>query len=251
MTQYYLGKGKVFEAERDANGRPKALRWMGDVSSAKLSFKTTKVDHKESYSGLNTKVKSVTTAQEATFDLTMHEINTGNLSSGVSGKVTKLVAGSVTGEVLTGSLVAGDRVALKYPKVSAVAITDSAGTPATVSPTKYKVDPNFGSIDFLDVTGFQQPFKAAYSHGELESVSLLTAQQTEKYIRYEGINLGEGGAPIVVELYKVKPEPFKDLALITDKFADLSISAEVLRDATKPADDEIGQFGRIIQVAPA
>jgi hypothetical protein len=76
-----------------------------------------------------------------------------------------------------------------------------------------------------------QPLKVAYTHAPLESVSMFTAQQSEVFIRYEGINLAEGGTPIVVELYKVNPEPLKDLALITDKFADMAISSAVLIDS--------------------
>jgi len=146
-------------------------------------------------------------------------------------------------------LVAGDRVSLKYPKVSTVVITDSAATPATLDPAKYDVDADFGTITFKDITGVTQPLKAAYTHAALASVSMFTKQLEDIFIRYEGINLGEDGVPVVLELYKVNPEPLKDFALITDKFADMAISSSVLIDSSKPADGELGQFGRIIQVA--
>jgi len=248
MTQYLLGQGKVYIAARDAAGKPKAQRWLGDVSAAKVGLKVTKADQKESYSGQRSTVKSIVVGKEATFDMTLQEVSKDNLALALSGKPTSLVSGSVTGEALPLALIAGDRVSLKYPKVSSVVITDSATPSVTLDPAKYDVDADFGAITFKDVAGVTQPLKVAYTHAPLESVSMFTAQQSEVFIRYEGINLAEGGTPIVVELYKVNPEPLKDLALITDKFADMAISSAVLIDSSKPADDEIGQFGRIIQV---
>ncbi|MBR7793780.1 hypothetical protein KDM87_14365 [Undibacterium sp. FT147W] len=249
MTQYFLGQGKVYIASRDAAGKPKAQRWLGDVSAAKLGLKVTKAEQKESYSGQRSTVKSIVIGKEATLDLTLLEISKENLSLALSGKSTILASGSVTGEALPLELVAGDRVSLKYPKVSTVVITDSAATPATLDTAKYDVDTDFGTITFKDITGVTQPLKAAYTHAALASVSMFTKQLEDIFIRYEGINLGEDGVPVVLELYKVNPEPLKDFALITDKFADMAISSSVLIDSSKPADGELGQFGRIIQVA--
>lgn len=248
MTQYFLGQGKVYIASRDAAGKPKAQRWLGDVSAAKLGLKVTKAEQKESYSGQRSTVKSIVIGKEATLDLTLLEISKENLSLALSGKSTILASGSVTGEALPLELVAGDRVSLKYPKVSTVVITDSAATPATLDSAKYDVDADFGTITFKDITGVTQPLKAAYTHAALASVSMFTKQLEDVFIRYEGINLGEDGVPVVLELYKVNPEPLKDFALITDKFADMAISSSVLIDSSKPADGELGQFGRIIQV---
>lgn len=251
MSNYLLAQGKIFIAKRDSAGKPMAQRWLGDVSAAKFSMKSTTVEHKESYSGQRATAKKVTTGKEATIDMTLMEISQANLCLALYGKSTTIASGSVTGEALPIALVVGDRVSLKYIKVSTVVITDSTPvTPLTVSPTKYDVDPDFGTITFKDVSAVVQPFKVAYAHAAIDSVSVFSAAQEEVFLRYEGINLAEGGAPIILELYKVNSEPLKDLALITDKMADMNISAAVLIDTTKPVDDEIGQFGRILQVAP-
>ncbi|MFZ6655664.1 hypothetical protein [Undibacterium sp. TJN19] len=247
-TTYLLGQGKVYIAKRDAFGNPKALRWLGDVSAAKLALKVTNAEQKESYSGQRGTVKRVQVGKEATIELTMMEINTDNLALNVSGVVTNTPSGSVTGEALP-VVVAGNRVAFKNPGVTSVVITDSASTPVTLATTKYKVDPAFGAVDFKDVTGATQPFLAAYSHGAVDSVAMFNAQQEDDFLRYEGINLAENGAPIIVELYKVNSEPLKELALITDKFAEMQITAAVLIDGAKTPSDELGQFGRILQIA--
>ncbi|MFZ6675379.1 hypothetical protein [Undibacterium sp. Xuan67W] len=251
MTQYFLGQGKMFIASRDSAGNPKAQRWLGDVSAAKIGLKTDNVKHKESYSGQRATAKNIVVGKEATIDMTLMEISQDNLCLAIYGKSSSIASGSVTGEVLPLALVAGDRVSLKYIKVSTVVITDSTPvTPLVVSALKYDVDADFGTITFKDVTGLVQPLKVAYTHAALDNVSVFTAPQPEVFLRYEGINLAEGNAPIVLEMYKVNTDPLKDLALITDKLADMNISASILIDNTKPVSDEFGQFGRILQVTP-
>lgn len=251
MTQYFLGQGKVFIASRDSAGKPQAQRWLGDVSAAKFGLKSTTADHKESYSGQRSLAKKIVTGKDATIDLTLMEISQDNLALALYGKPTSIATGSITGEQLPPDLIVGDRVSLKYLKVSTVVITDSTPvTPLTVGALKYDLDAEFGAITFKDVSALVQPFKVAYTHAALDNVSVFTAPQPEVFLRYEGINLAEGNAPIVLELYKVNTEPLKDLSLITDKIADMNITAAVLIDSTKPVDDEFGQFGRILQVTP-
>ena len=250
MTQYFLGQGKIFVAARTALGVALAQRWLGDVSDAKFSLKTTTLKHKESYSGQRSTAKNIVTDKEATIDLTLQELSQENLALALYGKSTEIASGSVTGEALPNNLVADDRISLKYMQVSAVIVTDSAATPATLNASKYVVDAQYGTITFKDVAGATQPFKVAYTHAALENVSVFTAAQPEVFLRYEGINLAEDNAPIILELYKVNTEPLKELALITDKLADLTISASVLIDNTKPVSDEFGQFGRILQLKP-
>ncbi len=247
-TDYFLGQGKVYIAKRDANGNVLAQRWLGDVSAAKLTLKVNKSEHKESYSGQRALAKSIVVGKESSVDLTVMELSKENLALSLFGKTISTAQGSVSGETLPTGLVAGDRVTLAFPKVSAVTLTDSSATPATITPAKYQIDPDFGAITLLDVAGITQPIKAAYTHAAVESVPMFTAPQPEVFIRYEGVNLAEDNAPFIVELYKVNTEPLKDLALITDKIADVNINCSVLIDRTKSADGDLGQFGRIIKV---
>ena len=249
MSNYLLGQGSIFVAERDANGKPKALRWLRDVSSAKIALKTTEVNHKESYSGQRSTAKVITTGKEASIDLTLMEMSGENLAMATQGKLAQVTNGTITNEVLPIGLVAGDRIALKYPKVSAVTITDSTGTPATLDPAKYHVNAEYGAIVLDDLTGVTQPLKVAYSYAALETVAIFAEGQKQTFWRYEGINLAEEGKPIIVELYRVTAKPLKDLSLITDKLSDMNISADVLIDTTKPANSDLGQFGRILQGA--
>lgn len=66
MSNYYLGQGKLYLAARTAGGQAKALRWLGDVSDAKLSLKVDNVKHKESYTGQRLDAKNLVIGKEAT-----------------------------------------------------------------------------------------------------------------------------------------------------------------------------------------
>ncbi|MGB7480153.1 MAG: hypothetical protein WA924_07500, partial [Burkholderiaceae bacterium] len=215
MSNYFLGQGRLDIAARTAAGLPKALRWLGDVSEAKLSLTVESVKHKESHTGQRMLAKNIPIGKEAVFDFTPMELSRENLAMTLSGTSTTVAQGTVTAEALPDGLVAGDKVALKYPQVSDVVITDSSVTPATVDSSKYEVNATYGTITIKDVAGLTQPLKVAYTHEAVDSVSVFTAAQSEIFVRYEGINLAEGGAPIIVELYKVATEPLKELALIT------------------------------------
>jgi len=252
MTRYLLGQGKWYTAKRDAAGNPKALRWLLDTSAAKIALKTSTVKQTESYSGQRGTVKNITVAKDCTIELTLQELSKENLSLALFGKAQTVASGSVTGEVLPADLVAGDRVALKFPKVSNLVLTDSATPPAPIDAAKYKLDPAYGAIVLNDITGITQPIKAAYKHDPVEQVSIFSSIPEDIFLRYEGINLAEDGAPIIVELYRVKTEPLKELALISDnKVADMNISGSVLIDTTKSPEDDLGQFGRIVQTQTA
>ncbi|MFZ6712974.1 hypothetical protein [Undibacterium sp. TC9W] len=251
QPEYYYGQGKVFLAKRDAAGNPLVLRWLGDVDDLKVSLKTTPIKRKEAWSGEKTTSMSLIVDKDASVDMTLMDFSNENLNLALYGKSITSASGSVTGERLPTGLLVGDRVRLENPLVSSVVITDSATTPATVNPSKYEIDPKYGALTVKDATGLTQPLVAAYSHGAIDTVAMFAVIPDNVFLRYEGINLAQGGAPVIVELYCVKTEPLKELSLITDKQGDMKISAEVLGDTTKPADAEMGRFGRILQVSSA
>ena len=77
---------------------------------------------------------------------------------------------------------------------SSVVIKDSTpGTPKTLAPgVNYQLRDGgiFGSLDVLDVTTggpFVAPFKADYAYGAHTRATLLTTDQQEYALRFEGV----------------------------------------------------------------
>lgn len=255
VETYYYGQGRIFLAERDATtGVPGAFRWVGDVSAFSIKLAVEKVEHKESYSGQRGLVRSFPIGKSATIDMTLHQVDTDNLSLTLNGSTSSVSTGTVSAEALPDDMVVGQEYILANPGVSSVVITDSTGTPLTLTAdTDYTVDADFGRITILDLGTYVQPFKAAYSYAARKSVGMFTTGQKNYALRYEGVNLAEGNAPVIADLYKLAPDPLAELALITtgNDVAGMQITGGVLLDSSKSATGALGQFGAITQVAAA
>lgn len=252
---YYYGQGRVSIALRDpVTGLPGKWRWIGDVSACAIKMQVQKVQHNESYSGQVAETKNFPTKKTATLDLTIHQIDSDNLSFALFGTKQSIVGSTVTGEAL-GTLAAGDVFYLANPGVSVVTLSDStSGTPKTlVAGTDYVVeDANFGRLRLINVGTYVMPLIASYTYGARTSVGMFTAAQPVVALRYEGLNLAEQNAPVLVDLYKVSTDPLAELALIGtgNDVAGMQVTGGILLDPGKPATGPLGQFGVISQITP-
>lgn len=245
---YYYGQGRVYLAKRDTSGNPINERFIGDVSALSVKLEVDKVEHKESFSGQKALVRSFPIGKTATLDMTMHQVDTDNLALALYGTSKSVTGSTVTDESLPENLAAGDSAALAHGGVSAVTVTDSTGTPASLTEgTDYTVDATFGRITIVDPGSYTQPFKVSYTYADAKSVGMFTSGQPELFLRYEGYNLAEGNSGVIVALYKVAPDPLQELALISDgnDVAGMQVSAGLLLDTSKSPTADLGQFGSI------
>lgn len=246
---YLFGQGKVEVAEITDSGLGEWL-WIGDVSEMTLSFEEEKFTHKESYSGNRSEVRELSVGTSMNTSLTIHELSADNVALFTRGKRTSVTAGTVTEEDL-GTVDAGDVVQLANFGVSDLVISDSAATPATIAPEHYTVD-EFGEIIFqsLPAPAPSMPLKASYSHTSAEQTAFLGGAKKDYALRYKGINLAEGNKPVLVELYKVAASLLQQLSLITNgnELASAPVEFKPLLDASKPANGDLGQYGRLVTV---
>ena len=249
---YFYGQGKLYSRLKGVSG---AWRWWGDVSALTFGGTDEKVSHKESYSGQKASVRSFSIGGDRTLSGTIHQIDVDSLAELLRGDVSTIAGGSVSAELLPADLVAGDVVKLDKPyNVSDLVIVDSTGTPVTLDPENYDLEAPFGSIQMLTIPGgAMQPFKAAYEYLGGRQVSFFSRTPKDIELRYEGINLAEGGAPIIAEFYRVSSAPLQQLALITsgNDVAGTEFSAEALLDSSKPVSGPLGRFGRYVQITEA
>lgn len=244
---YFSGQGRVYLAARDSNGNPLALRWVGNVPDLKVSLSTETIEHKESYSGQRLTDLQLIKSKDGEFSCTLEDFSVQNLELTLYGTTSSSTGGTVTDETLPTGIVAGETRLLANQFVSAVTITDSAASPATlVAGTDYKVHANQGAIEFLNVTGFTQPFKVDYTYGARKSVAMFRSAQPEVWLRFDGINTADGNKPVILDLYRVAINPTKDLSMIADDLQRFELSGRVLADLTKVNDATLGQFGRLI-----
>lgn len=246
---YFSGQGKLFVAPL-VNGIPGQFRWLGNVPDFKPSFDTSKIEHKESYSGQRLLDKVITTENKSTVTAELEDWSKENLALAVRGAVNEVASGTVTTgspETSPAGLVAGSIWALKHQKVSAVVVKDSSATPATVDTADYVVDPDFGTITLVDVTGYTLPLTASYAYGAVDNIAFFTQPIQEVALRFEGINTADGNKKVLAEIYRVALDPTKDLGLITNDLGKFSLEGNALVDPTKPDNDLVfGKFGRLV-----
>lgn len=245
---YFSGQGKIFVAPI-IDGLVGVFRWVGNVPDFSPKFDTSKLEHKESWSGQRLLDKSITTENKSTISATLEDWSPENLALAVRGTVGKTPTAAVTGELSPADLAAGDIWALKGVKVSSVTITDSAnGSPATVTNTKYTVDPDFGTIVFKEggLTGYTLPLKAAYTPAAADVVAFFTEGVKEVAVRFEGVNTADGNKKVLAEIYKVALDPTAELGLITEELGQFVLEGSALADQDRPDDVLFGKFGRLV-----
>ena len=65
-------------------------------------------------------------------------------------------------------------------------------------------------------------------------------------LRFEGLNMADGGQAVTVELYRVKTKPLSELLLIQKEFAQFEIVGQMLQDSNRSSTATLGQFGRVL-----
>lgn len=240
-------QGKVWLATRGTNGKPLALRWVDDASELQVKLTADKSERTESYSGNRLTSAVVQKGNKATFSLKLNAFLPENLALGLFGTPVTVSTGTVTAESFPLALENGDTIALAHSKVSSVVVTDSAGTPATLTPgTDYSLENTgaSGLLNILNVGSYTQPFKAAYSFAGGIDVAMFTQPAPERYLILDGINT-VSGERVVVRLYRCHFDPSSQLDLISADFGELPLTGDVLFDSINAADATLGGFGKI------
>ena len=250
MSNYFSFRGKVYVGERDTSGNPLGLTHIGNVPELSLSFAVETLEHKESMSGQDLTDVSVTTSKSGEISLTAEELIKETFALALNGTLTEVSSGTVsTAETIATAPTTGKIYLLAHPDVSTVVVKDHLA--ATVSDTKYTVNAKHGSIEFSDVTGLTGAVTVTYSYAAYKKVTMFTADDTDYWLRLEGLNK-VSNERVVVDLYKIRLNPTDGMAFINDELGSAPIKGKVLADTLKDADGALGQFGRMfIITAPA
>jgi hypothetical protein len=255
-NEYLYGKGKVMVCERDANGGIGKGIYLGDCPELKFSGSTDKLTHFESETGLNTQDRELVKTVSMEMSVTLQNISADNLALLVWGTQVEVEqAAGVSYTFPSSDIVDGD--IYKIPNTINLAnavLVDSAVSPATVSTTKYNVDEDFASVEFLDVATYTQPFKLNYDKGASIRIPMFTSQRPYRYLVFEGINLANPGAvgqKFQVELYNIGFDPATDISMIGDDFGKFELKGSVLVDETRKANSNLGGYGNITKAGAA
>jgi hypothetical protein len=249
-SKYYaVGQGKVYMALRDSTGQIGGFDWIGDADGFTVTGAETKVSFQESYSGNRVRVLDITSSVDMGFTLNLRNIDGDNLAKAFYGSSAAVVAASVTGEAIVAYN--GKMTALKYPGVSTVVVTKTAGSTTLVAGTDYTLDATNGTLTFLATStavpaGAGVPCTVAYAQAGVSSrVKALTGSAAEYVIRFEGKSQFDGKAQIAM-LHRAKPGIAAALSLIGTDVAQLALTGALLPDSTQPTGES--QYVTYVQV---
>ena len=240
-------QGFVNIGELLPNGKIGKMRWLGNVPEATLQLGVETEDKKEDFSGGRNLIGRLQTGVSAAFNYTMDYWSPANLALAFNASETDIAASTVTGEAFPAALVAGDLVRLDHPFASSLVITDAAGTPATLNGTNYRLEGHSkNTVKILDPAALIQPFSAAYSYAAATNLVLFSRIGKAVFMQFDGINT-ETGEAVLIEMWKVRNDPIKELGLINKAYGNMPMTSAVLYDATRATDAVLGGIGRMLQ----
>lgn len=213
------------------------------ILNLSLSRETEEI--KESCSGSRLTLLEYETSKSATIRLEMQEFDEDMLALALYGSSAAITGSTVTDEAMP-TMVVGGIYHTKHPKISAVSVTDSAGSPATLTAgTHYEIQQaDYGRIKILDLSTFVQPFLVDYTYAARENIKPFSQTSQIKSIRFDGISTADGKR-VRVLLPRVSFSPTEEFAFIGEEAAVLAIEGKLLL-ANFPANDPVlGAFGNI------
>lgn len=252
-SNLYFGHGEAWLGARNSSGQVSNFDVaLPQIDSLTIELSRESVEHVSKRTAVAGKDLKVTRMVSASGTLTCPTHTKELLAQYLYGSIQSVAGGSFTAatNVFPSGITAGQILPIPNNRthVSSLVITDSAGSPATLTlNTDYQiVDPDAGLIKFLNVTGFTQPFKAAGTEAAGNNVAVLTQRVLEKWVRFKGINIANDDKVCVVDLYRCQFEPASSWTLLNDgtDVNSYELKFEALIDSTKPSSDPLGQYGR-------
>lgn len=252
IEEFLYGQGEVLAAFWDGTTPPAANGWfkLWDVGALSVKLTRDSFTHKESRTGSKLEVREIQNGVSGTVDATINAINTRNLALMLNSDAQDVATGTVSGYALPAGVAAGDVILVDHVGISALVVHDSAGTPVLVSADHFSVAGGYGQIEVLSLPSGPaptQPLTLAYSYAAARAVGMLANKLPPVIaLRYNGINLAENGAPVIVDLWKLSVTVLSELALINNdtQVSNMPFSAKMLADFSRTETD-LGYFGQI------
>ncbi len=249
-TQLFSGQGIVYLSEKDTNGNLLGYRDVGNVPELKLSFETQTIEHKESRTGNRLVDHRLSTDKTCNASITLDGFDTETLKTVMYATVTTSAAGSELAESVTARL--GKVMPLSKINVSTVVVkgTGAKSTETYVVNKNYTVDAGSGSIYIMtaaeqtaasatDDIADADVLTVAYAYAAQTKTNAFKDSQKTYSLRFEGLNTADNNAPVVVTIPNFRPDPLKDLSLISNEYQTFQMEGAAL------ADSATGEFAYI------
>lgn len=224
----YLGAGKIYAR---VAGAAAGLLELGNASKLDLAVKEDKQKLKDFSKPGGGIYASVSRIDTVTVQMKLNDLNKTNVARAVFGLESAVEGDAVTNEVVIGYK--GALVPFAHINPTDVAVHHSTGAPTYVENTDYEV--RAGGIYIIPAGAITnaQSLKVDYTFADYDKVEAMTSGAITLELHFEGLNEANSGKPVIVDIYRAQLSPTKALSLLGDKFSDLEVEAEVLKDPTK------------------
>lgn len=238
----YLGSGKIYAR---IAGAAAGLLPLGNASDLSLSVKDEKKTMKDFTKPGGGTYASVIRIDTVTCKMKLFDLNKTNVARAVFGTEAAMTGAAVLDEVVTAYK--GALVPLAHPGPSAVVVTNSAATTTYVQGVDYEV--SGGGIVIIDTGAIldAQALKVDYTFATYNKVEGMTSGAVTLELHFEGLNEANSGKPVILDIWRAQLSPTKALDLLGDKFSELDVEAEVLKDPSKTGAG-VSQYFRVKMV---
>jgi len=235
VNEYYKGKGTAYLRRRSGTD---GLLPIGNASEIALAFSINKQEMKDYENAGGATADTATSIESATANITLMNLNPTNIARVTAGTTSVVEAGAVTAEAHTvgaqGSFVKFDKI----PDTSGtITVTGTGGTPAYVEGTDYETK-NGGILilegDIAAAAGIEVNYTAVKSR----VVQSLMEIGEEYEMYFDGLNEARSGKASLATMHRVKVNPTQGLPLISDDYASLQFTVDILRDDTVTGSDK-------------
>lgn len=236
QTEYFSLFGKIYLSKIDpVTGQPTGFKWLNDAATVSISNSVERVEGTESFSGKNATAFSFISQRNAEFSASLKVASPEVIQLALqAAKVSQMAATGLTKTLTTAAV--GDFVVLGKVNVSNVVITDSDMTPL-VEGVNYSLNPEHGSLELTNLTGFTAPYNITFNAGEALSYSAFSEGEVDYAVRFEGFNRITKSA-VLLEIYKLRIDPAADVQLINEEAGSYEITGKILVDQSRPEDDQ-------------
>ncbi len=264
---YYSGQGRLYLAERNADGTAKGFIPVGNVPALEVSIETTKFEHKESMSGSRAVDYSLIQEKKGTFTMTMENMTLANLAVAFWGTETAQASSTFADLELVARVhatidmrvpIRSEATGESYADVDTLVLTDDAAgtttyefgtTDGAAGSKNGYVDEANGTIVIFS-TAKQTTRSAAVAladedplfvdtgnYGATDYMDAFTVNSMERWFRLEGLNtvISDGTKNnVIIDIFKASVDPLQGYGLINEELASIELNGSVLYDDLQP-----------------
>jgi hypothetical protein len=255
---FYSGQGQVLIGKSTGTGAVPPLRYVGNTANGlKLGLSSDPLVVDDTESGMRGEALRFSKKNSATMEMELQSFVRQNLAMALWGKQVVVTGGSVTGERLASGITSGQYGALSKQNITSIAsirpaVVNNIVTDILTPGVHYKADSlglASGTIKFMDVGTFVQPFVVDYVAGDSYSLPMFNAVPGNWWVRFIGLNTADSNEPVMVDLYNVRFDPLKEFLLKSDGVAGMQMTGTAMLDLDAAVslgpDSELSYFGHV------